>query len=78
MNFKEVSVSSEFTVSVPDNLTPEEEANYIASRIAFVDLEKLAAEIREHLHLWEQGKLVPMEDVLEELSKDGPASETSI
>lgn len=78
MKFKEVSVSSEFTVSVPENLTPEEEANYINSRIAFVDLEKLAAELREHQSLWEQGTLIPMEDVLEELSRDAPASETGI
>ena len=27
--------------------------------------------------VWKQGKLIPMEDVLEELSKDEPASETN-
>jgi hypothetical protein len=76
MNYKEVPVSNELTVSVPDNLSPEEEANYIAGRIAFVDLEQLAADLRNHMSLWEQGKLIPLEDVLDEISKDSLDIET--
>ena len=68
MNFKQVPVSRELTIPVPDNLTPEEEANYIANRIAFVDLEQLAADLRGAMKLWEEGKMIPMEDVLAELS----------
>lgn len=70
MKFKHVPVSSELTIEVPDNLTPEEEANYIANRIAFVDLEQLAADLRNTMKLWDEGKMQPMERVVEELSRD--------
>ena len=41
MKIKNVPVSSELTIAVPDNLAPEEEANFIANRIAFIELEQL-------------------------------------
>ena len=70
MNFKHVPVSSELSIPVPDNLTPEDAANYIANQIAFVDLEQLAAEMYSAMKLWEEGKMIPMEDLLEELARD--------
>ena len=72
MNYKHVPVSSELTIPVPHNLTPEEEATYIANRIAYVDLEQVAADIRNAIKSWEEGDAISMEDVLEELSKGNP------
>jgi hypothetical protein len=70
MKYKQVSVSKELTIPVPDNLSPEDEANYIANQIAFVDLEQLATDMRDALNLWKEGKMIPMEDVVDELSRD--------
>ena len=67
MKFKEVPVSSSISVFVPENLSPDEEAEYIASRIAFVDFEQLEADSQEILQLWKEGKMIPMEDVLKDL-----------
>jgi hypothetical protein len=77
VNFKQVRVSSELSIPVPDNLTPEEEATYIANRIAYVDLEHVAADIRNAINSWEEGDSIPMEDVLEELSKEESAGTNS-
>ena len=46
MKYKHVPVSSELWIPVPENLTPEEETDFIASRIAFVNLEQLEADCR--------------------------------
>jgi hypothetical protein len=70
MNYKMVPVSNSVSIPVPDNLTPDEEALYIARRVAFVNLEELEADYRKTLELWENGKLIPMADVLDELAKD--------
>ena len=70
MKYKRVPVSSTFFVLVPENLTPDEEANYIASRVAFVNLEQLEAEIQEDLKRWEEGKMVSMEETLAELAQE--------
>jgi hypothetical protein len=69
MQYKQVSVAGDLTVPVPLGLTGEEEAKYIASRVAFVDLEQLKADSIEMLKAWEQGKMMPMEVVLSELKK---------
>jgi hypothetical protein len=70
MKYKQVPVSESIFIMVPDNLTPDEEANYIASRIAFVNLEELEADLRATLKLWEEGKMIPLEDLLAELAMD--------
>lgn len=71
MQYKHVSVSGDLTVPVPLGLNAEEEAQYVASRIAFVDLERLNADSQEILKAWEEGKMIPMESVLAELKKAG-------
>jgi len=77
VKFKYVPVSKDLTIPVPDNLTPEEEANFIANKIAFVDLEQLAEEVRNAHKLWQEGKAIPMEDLLEELAKNDDAGEAA-
>lgn len=69
MEYKLVSVSGDLTVPVPVGLSAEEEARYVASRIAFVDLERLKADSLELLNAWEEDRLVPMEAVLAELKQ---------
>jgi hypothetical protein len=69
MEYKLVSVSGDLTVPVPVGLSAEEEAQYVASRIAFVDLERLKADSLELLKAWEEGTMVPMEAVLAELKQ---------
>jgi len=68
MEYKEVEVADGVTIRVPLNLTPEQEAQYIANMIAFVDFDKLKAECAEMWRLWEEGKMIPFEDVLAELN----------
>lgn len=70
MDFKFVDVSDSVSIPVPKGLTPEEEANYIASRIAFVNLPELEKECDEAFQLWREGKTIPLETVLEELERD--------
>lgn len=71
MQYKQVSVAGDLTVPVPLGLTAEEEAKYIANRVAFVDLEQLKTDSIEILKAWEEGKLIPMGAVLSELKKPG-------
>ena len=70
MEYKFVNVTDSVQVPVPIGLSPDEEANFIASRIAFVDFEKLEAECLELVQQWEAGKLIPLETVLEEVEKE--------
>jgi hypothetical protein len=51
-------------------LTPDDEAQFIANRIGFVDFERLEAECREAMQLLKEGKLTNFEDVLNELDPD--------
>ena len=69
MEYKLVSVSGDLTVPVPVGLSSEEEAQFVASRIAFVDLERLKADSLELLRAWQEGTMVPMEAVLAELKQ---------
>lgn len=70
MNYKKVPVSKLMHIMVPDNLTPDEEAIYIASRIAYVNFEELEAGIEHDLSQFEEGKMIAMEDTLAELSQN--------
>ena len=70
MKYKHIPVSKTLFLRVPENLTPDEEANYIASRIAFVNFEELEADCRASLKLIEEGPAILMEDVLAELTQD--------
>lgn len=71
MNYKHIHVSKTITIPVPDNLTPDEEANYIANRMAFVNLEELEADCQATVKLMdEENKWIYMEDVLAELSRE--------
>jgi hypothetical protein len=69
MNYKQVTVSDEVPIPVPDNLTPDEETMYISRRLAFVDLDKMVAEFRHLMELHEKGEMIPLADVLAELKK---------
>jgi hypothetical protein len=69
MNYKQVSVSDQVSIPVPDNLTPDEETMYIARRIAFVNLDELVAEGRHALEMEARGETIPMADLLDELAK---------
>ena len=70
MQFKNVPISSSVSVAVPANLTPDEEAKFIAGRLAFVNLEELEADCSATLKLWEEGKLIPLESVLADLATE--------
>lgn len=70
MQYKHVPISNSVSIPVPENLTPDEEAKFIAGRIAFVNLEELEADCRANLKLWEEGKMISLEDVLADLRKD--------
>ena len=70
MDFKNVNVSDSVSVPVPLGLTPDEEANYIANRIAFVNFEELEAQCTEALKLLDEGKLTPFDKVLDELERE--------
>lgn len=71
MQYKQVSVAGDLTVPVPLGLTAEEEAKYVASRVAFVDLEQLKTDSIEILKAWEEGKMIPIEAVLRDLKQSG-------
>jgi len=70
MNYKYVPVSKTMHVRVPENLTPDQEANYIASRIAFVNFDEVEAGIQEDLKLFEQGKMIEMGETLADLKRE--------
>ena len=70
MEYKYVNISDSVSVPVPKGLTPEDEANFIASRIGFVNLEELEAECRQAMKDLEDGKLVELRSVLEELENE--------
>jgi len=70
MEYKYVDISESVSVPVPRGLTPEEEANFIAGRLAFVNLKELESECEEAIRLSEEGKLIPLREVLDELEKE--------
>ena len=70
MEYKHVKVNDSVSVPVPVGLTPDEEANYIANRIAFVNFEELESQCREGLRLFDEGKLVTLQSVLDELENE--------
>ena len=70
MEYKFVEISDSVSIPVPKGLTPDEEANFIANRIAFVNFEKLEAECVQAMNDFKAGKLVDLRTVLSELEKD--------
>jgi hypothetical protein len=70
MECKYVKISESVSIPVPIGLTPDEEANFIAGRIAFVNFNELEAQCREALQLLDEGKLMPFEEVLDELERE--------
>ncbi len=70
MEFKHVNVTDSISIPVPKGLTPDEEANYLASRIAFVNFAELEAQCREGLRQLEAGELLPFDQVLSELDRE--------
>lgn len=70
MAYKEIKITDAVSMPVPMGLTPEEEANYVAGRIAFVNFDELEAQCQEALQLLDEGKLTPFEDVLDELERE--------
>lgn len=74
MEYKLVTISDTAKVCVPLGLTPDEEAIFIANRIAFVDVEKLENDCVELFEQWEAGKLISLESVLNEVEKEMSAN----
>lgn len=70
MEYKNVDISASVSIPVPLGLTPDEEANFIAGRIAFVNFEALEAQCLEALQLLDEGKLSSFEEVLDELERE--------
>ena len=70
MEYKYVDISDSVSIPVPKGLTPNEEANFIAGRIAFVNFEELEAQCQEAMRLSDEGKLVTLRSVLEELENE--------
>jgi hypothetical protein len=70
MKYKNVAVSDSVSIPVPEGLTREEELNFIANRLAFVDLKELEARCVEALRLSEQGKLIPLREALDEVEAE--------
>ena len=70
MEYKYVDISHSVSIPVPLGLTPDEEANFIAGRIAFVNLEELESNCREAMRLSDEGKLQTLRSVLEELENE--------
>jgi hypothetical protein len=70
MEFKEVKITESISMPVPKGLSPDEEASFIASRLAFVDLKKLEADCEEAFRLSQEGKLFPLHEVLDELERE--------
>ncbi|MCI0740899.1 MAG: hypothetical protein L0Y72_17760 [Gemmataceae bacterium] len=56
-----------FSVPIPLDATPEQEANLVALFRKELDPEKVEAELKELLRLQEEGKLVSFEEVLRDL-----------
>ena len=70
MEYKNVGISESISIPVPKGLTQDEEANFIAGRLAFVNLKELEAECEEAVRLSEEGKLIPLREVLAELEQE--------
>ena len=70
MEYKDVRITKTVSMPVPKGLSPDEEANFIAGRLAFVDLNKLEADCEEAIRLSEEGKLFPLHEAIEELQKE--------
>lgn len=70
MDYKFVPVSDSASVAVPLGLSPDEEATFIAGRLAFVDLEALEAQCTEAMRLSDEGKTVSLQSVLDELQAE--------
>ncbi|MBI2807603.1 MAG: hypothetical protein HYX68_21695 [Planctomycetes bacterium] len=77
MDYKNIPISESVSIPVPVGLTPDEEANFIAGRIAFVNFEELEAKIREALQQLDEGKLVSLRSVLEEIERESPTNDGS-
>ncbi len=70
MEYKYVDISKSVSIPVPTGLTPDEEANFIAARIAFVDFDELESQCREAIRLSDEGKLQSLGSVLDEIEKE--------
>ena len=70
MEYKYFNLSESVSTPVPVGLTPEEEVNFVASRLAFVNLKELETECEEAIRLSEDGKLIPLRTALDELEKE--------
>lgn len=77
MEYKFVSISDSVQVPVPTGLTSDEEAKYIADKIAYVDFVRLEDECVELVKQWEDGKLISFDNLLNELEhEDADGSNT--
>jgi hypothetical protein len=70
MEYKYVDISDSVSIPVPKGLTPDEETNFIASRIAFVNFEELEAECLQAMQDLNDGKLTDLRSVLAELEDE--------
>jgi len=70
MGYKMVPISDRVSVPVPLGLTPDEEATFIAGRIAFVDFEAIEAQCAEAMRFSDEGKTVSLQSVLDELQAE--------
>jgi hypothetical protein len=70
MEIKNVNITDSVSVPVPLGLTADEEATFIANRIAFVNFDELESQCREAMQLLDEGKLVTLQSVLEEFKNE--------
>lgn len=70
MEYKFVDISDSVSIPVPKGLTPDEEANFIAGRIAFVDFAELEATCLQAMQDAKDGKLVDLRSVLDDLENE--------
>jgi hypothetical protein len=70
VEYKYVKLSETVSTPVPVGLSPEDEANFIAGRMAFVDLNELEAQCEEAMRLSREGKLIPLREALDELENE--------
>jgi hypothetical protein len=75
MDYKFVSISDSVSVRVPVGLSPDDEAMYIAKQIGFVDFDALENQFKQALKDQEEGKLVELQTVLDEIERDWKAKD---
>jgi hypothetical protein len=70
MEYKYVDISDSVSIPVPKGLTPDEEASFIAGRIAFVNFEEVETQCVQAMQDLRDGKLVELRSVLAELEDE--------